>query len=389
MKPKVYLIYPGDPINGGAPAVAVWSVVALRYDYDVRVVSCVDWPLVELNAFFGTDLKEGDFTLIRIHPLPWLGSFYEKLPRTLKLNLFSRWVKCNLDEGLCVSMCGEFDFGRPGIQYIHFPFYSNGTVSTYERASIGCKDSLFKRIYRRWAERMSGWSLDSIRENETLCNSAYTASVTEEVYGCECQVVNPPVEVAGWPKRAWSERKNAVVMLGRIISYKRQDLGIEAIRKLRELGYDLEFYIVGHWDDDTAYNTKIKALESECDWLHVYADVSRVKLMDLVTACKYAIHGMDGEHFGIAVVELMAAGCIPFVPNQGGQAEIVQEQSEYLWYEPGNVPDLIRAMRRVLDSESNQSELAGFVYAAAQCYGVNLFSDKIRQHVLNSIRDKV
>ena len=38
---------------------------------------------------------------------------------------------------------------------------------------------------------------------------------------------------------------------------------------------------------------------------------------------RYGIHGMREEHFGMAPAELARAGCIVWVPQGGGQMEIV------------------------------------------------------------------
>jgi glycosyltransferase involved in cell wall biosynthesis len=44
---------------------------------------------------------------------------------------------------------------------------------------------------------------------------------------------------------------------------------------------------------------------------------------------RYGIHGMLDEHFGMAPAELAAAGCIVFVPNDGGQVEIVDDDPSW------------------------------------------------------------
>jgi glycosyltransferase involved in cell wall biosynthesis len=78
----------------------------------------------------------------------------------------------------------------------------------------------------------------------------------------------------------------------------------------------------------------------------VEANVSRANVKDLFARAKIFWHatGLDedqnthpelAEHFGIATVEAMAAGCVPVVINRGGQANIVQHgQTGYLWNTP-------------------------------------------------------
>ncbi|MDA3833182.1 MAG: hypothetical protein PF495_07270, partial [Spirochaetales bacterium] len=255
---KIYLIFPGYPVNGGAPAVAVWAIVALRQKFDVYVVGYFNWPLDELNSFFGTDLKMGDFTTVRAFGSGRINQLVSRMPRTLNHCLLSWWVKRNVHDDFCVSMCGEFDFGRPGIQYIHFPFFSDGNVSTYEQASIGCRDTVIRRFYRKVCERLSGWSLDSIKSNHTVCNSNFTAEVTHRAYGIDPDVLYPPVYVENFPEVPWGDRADDVVMLGRMVPYKNQDFGIKVVEQLRARGYLADLHLVGRWGNDDKYNARVK-----------------------------------------------------------------------------------------------------------------------------------
>jgi glycosyltransferase involved in cell wall biosynthesis len=75
----------------------------------------------------------------------------------------------------------------------------------------------------------------------------------------------------------------------------------------------------------------------------VEANVERARVKDLFARARIFWHatglGEDpdahpelSEHFGIATVEAMAAGCVPVVINRGGQADIVQHgETGFLW----------------------------------------------------------
>src|SRR5687767_11569672 len=76
---------------------------------------------------------------------------------------------------------------------------------------------------------------------------------------------------------------------------------------------------------------------------HIEANIGRDRLTRLYQRSKVFWHaagfGEDderhperSEHFGIATVEAMAAGCVPIVINKGGQREIVEHGvSGFLW----------------------------------------------------------
>jgi len=42
---------------------------------------------------------------------------------------------------------------------------------------------------------------------------------------------------------------------------------------------------------------------------------------------RYGIHGAEGEGFGIAIAEMVKAGCVTFAPAVGGPAEILDHET--------------------------------------------------------------
>src|SRR5262249_14595277 len=88
----------------------------------------------------------------------------------------------------------------------------------------------------------------------------------------------------------------------------------------------------------------------------MHEDVPRSELVRLMSMSRYGIHGMLGEHFGIGPAELQRAGCITFVPDEGGLVEIVAD--ERLRYR--SIDDAIDKIHRVLtDPGLRASVLAG------------------------------
>src|SRR5262249_41320143 len=53
------------------------------------------------------------------------------------------------------------------------------------------------------------------------------------------------------------------------------------------------------------------------------------------------------EHFGIATVEAMSAGCVPVVVNKGAQPEIVEHGvTGFLWNTAAELQDYVRLLAR-------------------------------------------
>jgi len=94
--------------------------------------------------------------------------------------------------------------------------------------------------------------------------------------------------------------------------------------------------------DNREYFEQVRAIGACCSGL-VEANLPRPALKNLLQRSRIFWHGMGlnedleanpgrAEHFGIATVEAMAAGCVPVVINNGGQTGIVtHDQNGFKW----------------------------------------------------------
>jgi len=71
----------------------------------------------------------------------------------------------------------------------------------------------------------------------------------------------------------------------------------------------------------------------------------------IVGEAKVYLHLMEGEHFGISVVEAMSAGCVPIVHDSGGPREIVQDGVGYRWRKVEEIPAMVDRGIRTSPSE--------------------------------------
>jgi glycosyltransferase involved in cell wall biosynthesis len=63
----------------------------------------------------------------------------------------------------------------------------------------------------------------------------------------------------------------------------------------------------------------------------------------LLGEAKVYLHLTENEHFGIAVVEAMSAGCVPIVHDSGGPKEIVDDQIGFRWQSEDDITIMIDA----------------------------------------------
>jgi glycosyltransferase involved in cell wall biosynthesis len=140
---------------------------------------------------------------------------------------------------------------------------------------------------------------------------------------------------------------------------------------------NVDLHIVGPVPD-TEYANRLKSLaEENSSWLSLVGGLYGDNKLDFLAQFKYAIHGRDNEAFGIAVSELVKAGCIVWVPEGGGQMEIVNHPM--LTYR--NEADAVEKITQVLSSETLQHELREHLKKQARLFSSDRFMVEMKKIV--------
>jgi glycosyltransferase involved in cell wall biosynthesis len=280
----------------------------------------------------------------------------------------------------------EADLGPRGIQYVHFPRYEDprlrgerfprdpGALKWYHRSAA------LMRLYFRACAVASGYSMERMQRNLTLVNSNWTGGYFRKVHGSDPVTVYPPV-CNDFPDVAWAQRESGFVCVGRISPEKRLEMIVGILAAVRQRGHDVRLHIAGVHDDKQAYFDSIQALQARhADWITLHIDLARSALATLLAQQRYGIHGMQGEHFGMAVAEMVNAGCIVFVPNEGGQVEIIGDEANLIYRDPDDAVDKIDALLRdPLRQDAARAHLA---------QRRNLFSSEAFTHEIRAIVER-
>ena len=347
------MVQPSVRPPSGAVAVAAWMIQALRESYDVRLLSWEPMDVDLLNRFYGTALHERD---VRTHVVPRPIRQVSKLdpdPFSIQPMALLQRVARTIGDRFDVLICpnDEADLGRPGIQYIHYPYLARHWDR--ERAANGSRLARLRVRARPW-RIVSGFDFERMRRNVTLVNSDWTGRVVRERFGIETRTVYPPVAMAEGPA---APRANAFVCLGRMESRKNIPRMVSVVARLRDAGHDVGLTILagrGRTPDESTVLREIRGLVARCPWVTLRLDVSRAELGSLLRSHRFGIHGKVDEHFGIAVAEMVAAGCIAFVPPGGGQREVVAGDPRLIY---DSEEDAVRKIGAVLDSDRLAGDL--------------------------------
>lgn len=349
-KKTIAIVHP-EIRGGGGEAILAWILQALKEEYCLTVISIDNASASFFNDFYGTHLSQDDFGVSRIYP--FLAQFPQHL-YLFKRHLIMQYCKTAKKQyDLFFSTQNELDFGARGLQYVHFPVHSNKLMNgelTQLPNYWFYKNSFPRNLYKYACMRLSDFNEQGIKQNLTLVNSNWTGNHVKDIYNIKSTTVYPPVLFDG-PILPWSERENGFVCIGRIIPQKNIDRVIKILLDVRKRGFDIHLHVIGPIWDKT-YAAKILHLcKTNQEWLFFEGMLSKSELDNFIKRHKFAIHGMKDEHFGIAVAEMAKAGSIVFVPDGGGQREIVDFDYRVIYL---NEQDAVEKIIRVLDDQDVQ-----------------------------------
>lgn len=384
---KVALIHP-ELGFGGSEAPALWTIEALKQDYDVTLISMGDVDLKRLNAYYGTSLAPGDFSTQRV-PLPW-GLRNTSKFSALKGRFLQRYTwRVAPEFDVLISSYGPMDFGKPGLQMIadfsfveEWRFDLNPSFRTWKAWFYG--DTLVRGIYLRLCDSIAPLSTEAWKQNTTLANSAWSAGRLLNKYGIPSQVVYPPVAVE-FPPIPYLDREKGFVCLGRVAPEKCVHSLIEILRKVRERGHDVHLHVLGGMDKSD-YAEKVRGLAEQFhQWVFLEGWTQGERKKELLAGHRFGIHAHPNEPFGIAVGEMVLAGCLVFVPNGGGQVEIINHPA--LIYE--NEADAVEKIVAILTHEAEQEKLHDHLRLRSNSFSVKSFMEATRRIVGEFVKQHV
>jgi len=373
---------------GGSEATVLWTVEALKDRYDVTLISGGPTDLCRLNAYYGTNIKEGEVSILRAPMPPGLRNSTRFVGLRWRFTLrFCRQVAPSFD--LMINGYGPADFGTRGIQFIADFAFDAELRRTFHPLAGGGRDwwygpSLWRAAYTRICEAVSSTAGRGRERNLTLANSNWGADLMRQRYGVESAVLYPPV-AGRFPDVPFENREAGFVCLGRITPEKRVHTIIEILDRVRRKGHDIHLHIVGGLDR-SEYCRSLQALSvRHRDWVFLEGSLFQTAKSDLVSRHRFGIHGCEIEAFGIAVAEMVKGGCIVFVPNGGGQVEIVNHPA--LIFE--NEAEAVEKIDAVLTHEAEQETLRAHLRQGSKAFSVNSFTESIRRIVAEFLEQPV
>lgn len=225
------------------------------------------------------------------------------------------------------------------------------------------------------------------RINSVVVNSKFTKGYIDKEYGVDSIVVYPPTDVA---KIKPKKKENVILSVGRFSQLKqakRQDILIRTFKKLHDTGYkDWQLVLAGGTEvgvdnylkklKKTAKGYPISIIEGP-DFSEIRSLYGKAKIF--WTATGFGIDDTKepekAEHFGISIVEAMAAGAAVFALDAGGHREIIADRKNgYLW---SDVKNLLSKTKRIIEDVRLYNKIARQAVVDSKNFGYEKFEKKL------------
>lgn len=283
--------------------------------------------------------------LLRLSDLPGLGD----------KSLWAWALVCRALPGVAADYDGVIlgygdgpDPGRPHMVIRHAPvLFSDAPAALAHLGAPPCGAGLaLRRGYARACARTARMMprAGSGKTGRQLANSRWTAAQATALTGQRIgDVLYPPLPPApAVPERAPAPRDPmALVALGRIVPNKRLDDAIAALDGLRARGWPVHLTLIGRAPGPAGRAILRRARAHS--HVTVLTDADSATKAAVLARANIGLHLYRGEHFGIAVAEMIAAGVLPVVHGIGGVVELVPDPGLHI-ARAADLPDRVAAL---------------------------------------------
>ncbi len=302
--PKVALVHDWITTRGGGELV----LASLREIYPEADVFSLIW-----------NEEIQDFGVVKTSPLQPLYKLIKKqapllpfLPQAVEmLNLKGYDLVISTSTGFVKGVITHPD--QTHLCYLHAPIrYAWGLSG--DDAVGRMRNPILRPAMQRFLHHLRMWDVaSSARPDVYWANSETTKGRIAKIYRRESEVVYPPVDVAHITPGEGKESDGYFLSIGRLVSYKRVDLAIQAC-----LLAGKRLIVAGAGEQEKA----LRALANGSPLIEFKGRVSTEEKLRLLQGADALLFGAE-EDFGIVPVEAMAAGRPVLAYGVGGASESV------------------------------------------------------------------
>lgn len=181
------------------------------------------------------------------------------------------------------------------------------------------------------------WNL--MRNSTVITNSEFSRRAIVNALGLyNIHILSPPIDIETFRNVAlmtknYNETNDSILVISRIAPHKKIENAIKLAKILKDRNVGKGMKIVGNlYYYFFDYYSELKQMILDLgltDYVTFEINATLDKLISIIRESRIYFHPMVGEHFGMSVLEAMAAGLIPVVPNEGGIIEFVPKKYQF------------------------------------------------------------
>jgi hypothetical protein len=207
--------------------------------------------------------------------------------------------------------------------------------------SKNCQAKLQSSRKREYFEILKYGYCNLMKNSIVITNSEFSRRAIVNAFGLEdIRILSPPIDIETFRNSALiindgddSERRDIILVISRIAPHKKIENAIKLAKILKDNSIGSEMKIVGNlYSYFSDYYSGLKQMIKELgltDYVTFEINASLDQLLSIIQESRVYFHPMVGEHFGMSVIEAIAAGLIAVVPDEGGVTEFVSQEYQY------------------------------------------------------------
>lgn len=213
------------------------------------------------------------------------------------------------------------------------------------------------------------------------------------------KIIYPPVPLM----KSGNKCKNRILSVGRFFEgkhCKRHDILISAFKELLKTNKDVELHLAGSLHPEPQHRQYLDNLLKDAEGFPIFfhINISYEQIANLYSTSEIYWHaagfGIDAvtepekaEHFGIAIVEAMSAGCIPIIYNAGGAKDLIIENKTGFHF--STIEELIEKTRILIENmdSKNTKEIIENDILESRKYDQEEFKNNISNYIMGILNN--
>ena len=287
-------------------------------------------------------------------------------------------------------------FGHAKVSaYVHYPFISDDMINDIKHSRQGVhsrgifgKYSFLKPIKIIYYNMIYFlYKLNGNQISFAQCNSTWTLQHMQKIWSnTQLSLLYPPCNTASFRGiSAYRERENIIVSFAQFRPEKNHKLQVRIMEELVKRGNvpgDIELHMMGgvRNEADELYFNEIQLLIQEKrleNNIKLLKNVPFPAVIEEFKRAKIGIHTMKDEHFGISIIEMMAAGLIVIAhKSAGAQLDIIDPSEKIVGFTVLTDKDYVSQIEQILNEYEAIRKIAENSVERAEYFGEDSFEKK-------------